>query len=123
MKLRTSHKFLSCLAFLLGTSLNLFSDSFKYNSFNNHGSVGLINMRTARFFDESSFGFIAYDGTPDQKITMTASPFDWFEASVFYTNIQGMPYPAFEEYQDYKDKGFNFKIRLKEEGKWPALAI
>ena len=91
---------------------NVSSDSFKFNTFNNHGSVGLINTPTARFFDESSFGFVAYDGSPDQKITMTAYPYDWFEASVFYTNIQGKPYPNFESYQDYKDKGFNFKIRI-----------
>jgi len=25
--------------------------------------------------------------------------------------------------QDYKDKGFNFKFRLKEEGLWPAIAV
>ena len=33
-----------------------------------------------------------------------------------------MPYPGFE-YQDYKDKGFNLKIRLKKEGSLPAIAI
>ena len=27
------------------------SDSFQYNSYNNHGVVGLINMPTARFYD------------------------------------------------------------------------
>ncbi len=80
-------------------------------------------MPSARFLDESSYGFMVYDGTPDQKIIATASPYDWFEASVFYTNIQDKPYPGFEQYQDYKDKGFNFKIRIKEEGKFPAIAI
>ena len=33
-----------------------------------------------------------------------------------------MPYPGFE-FQDYKDKGFNFKLRLKQEGILPAIAI
>ena len=107
---------------LIFTALNSFSDNFKNNIYNNHGSVGLINMPSARFFDESTFGITAYDGTPDQKITLTASPFDWLEASFFYTNIQGLPYPGYE-YQDYKDKGFNVKIRLKEQGIFPALAI
>lgn len=37
-------------------------------------------------------------------------------------NIQGKPWPGFE-YQDYKDKGFNLKIRLKKEGSLPAIAI
>ena len=58
---------------------------------------------------------------PDQKITMTSSPYDWFEASFFYTNIQGKPYPGYE-YQDYKDKGFNLKIRLKKGGKISSIS-
>ena len=103
------------------------ADSFSFNTFNNHGSIGLINMPTARFYGESSFGLTIYDGNPDQKITISSFPFDWLEASFFYTNIQDKPY-CFNELdpvcdQDYKDKGFNFKLRLKEEGIFPALAI
>jgi hypothetical protein len=98
------------------------SDSFDNNFYNNHGSVGLINIPTARFFDEEVHGITVYDGTPDQKITLTSNPYDWFEASFFYTNIQGKPYPGFE-YQDYKDKGFNLKVRIKQEGQLPAIAI
>ena len=115
-------KFLSLSLFLLCYPLKINSDSFIYNNYNNHGSVGLINMPTARFFDSSVYGVSVYDGSPDQKVTFTANPYDWLEASVFYTNIQGKPYPGFE-YQDYKDKGFNFKLRLKEEGKLPAIAV
>ena len=106
-------------AFLI---LPLSGDSFKYNSFNNHGSVGLINTPTARFYNEAVHGVTIYDGTPDQKITLTSNPYDWFEASFFYTNVQGLPYPGFE-YQDYKDKGFNVKFRLKQEGVLPAIAV
>lgn len=102
--------------------LPLISDSFQYNTYNNHGVVGLINIPTARSYEESSHGVTFYDGTPDQKITLTSSPYDWLEASFFYTNIQGKPYPGFE-YQDYKDKGFNMKLRLKEQGFFPAIAI
>ena len=98
------------------------SDNFEYNSFNNHGVVGLINMPSARIYNEASFGITLYDGEPDQKITFTSSPYDWLEASFFYTNLQGTPYGAGFD-GDYKDKGFNFKIRLKEEGVFPAVAI
>ena len=63
------------------------SDNFSYNSFNNHGAVGLINMPSARFYNESVFGVTLYEGEPDQKITFTASPYDWLEASVFYMNL------------------------------------
>jgi len=80
-------------------------------------------MPTARFFNSSVHGITIYDGTPDQKITFTSNPYDWLEASFFYTNIQGKPYPGSGFNQDYKDKGFNFKVRLKEEGVLPAVAV
>ena len=108
---------------LLVTFCNVsFADNFETNIYNNHGVVGLINTPTARFFDESVHGITFYDGTPDQKITLSSNPYDWMEASFFYTNIQGKPYPGYE-FQDYKDKGFNIKLRLKKEGILPAIAI
>ena len=46
---------------------------------------------------------------------------------LFYTNIQGKSYCRYSFdpvcKQDYKDKGFNFKFRVKEEGLWPAIAV
>lgn len=99
-----------------------YGDSFNNNFYNNHGVAGLINTPTARFFNEGVHGITVYDGTPDQKITLSSNPYDWLEASFFYTNIQGMPYPGYE-YQDYKDKGFNVKLRLKKEGLFPAIAV
>ena len=111
------------ITFLFFNINKVFTDSFSYNSFNNHGNVGLINMPTARFFNSSVHGITIYDGTPYQKITFTSNPYDWLEASFFYTNIQGKPYPGSGFNQDYKDKGFNFKVRLKEEGVLPAVAV
>ena len=103
------------------------ADSFNFNSYNNHGVVGLINMPTARLYDESVYGLTIYDGTPDQKITLTSNPFDWMEASFFYTNLQNRRYCELSYdpicKQDYKDKGFNLKLRLKEEGILPAIAL
>lgn len=113
--------------FLLVFSNYSISDSFIYNSYNNHGVVGLINMPSARFYDDGAFGINFYKGTPDQKITITSSPYDWMEASFFYTNIENKRYCESEVKafcrQDYKDKGFNFKLRVKEEGRFPAIAI
>lgn len=120
-------KFFFLFLILFISVQNIYSDSFIYNSFNNHGGIGLINMPTARFYEESSYGITYYEGSPDQKITMTSFPFNWLEASFFYTNIENKNYcnNEFDPVcnQDYKDKGFNFKIRLKEEGVLPALAI
>jgi len=116
-------KLLLLLFFIVSVS----ADSFNFNSYNNHGVVGLINMPTARLYDESVYGLTIYNGTPDQKITLTSNPFDWMEASFFYTNIQNRRYcqvsydPVCK--QDYKDKGFNLKLRLKEEGVLPAIAV
>ncbi len=126
-------KYISTCLFLIFLSQTIFTDSFNYNSFNNHGVVGLINMPTARFYDESSYGFTIYDGEPDQKFTMTSSPYDWMEASFFYTKIENRKYcgediynPLIDESycnQDAWDKGFNFKLRIKEEGSLPAIAV
>ena len=81
-------KYFSTFLLLLLCTQTVFSDSFTYNSFNNHGGLGLINMPTARFYDESSYGLTLYNGDPDQKITMTSFPYDWMEASFFYMNIE-----------------------------------
>jgi len=119
--------YFSIFLVLVFTIEDLYSDSFIYNSFNNHGVIGSINMPSARFYDEASYGITIYNGNPDQKITMTSFPYDWMEASFFYTNIKGKSYcdqsfdPVCE--QDYKDKGFNFKFRIKQEDLWPAFAI
>tara|TARA_E500000331_G_scaffold320470_1_gene333987 strand:- start:2098 stop:4053 length:1956 start_codon:yes stop_codon:yes gene_type:complete len=123
MKFYAHNFFKKCIfLFLFICAYQLTADSYENNVYNNHGSVGLVNIPSARFYDEGVHGITFYDGTPDQKITLTSNPYDWFEASFFYTNIQGKPYPGFE-YQDYKDKGFNVKLRIKEEGVLPAVAI
>ena len=103
---------------LFFTSEILFADSFKYNSYNNHGSIGLVNMPSARFLDESSYGITIFDGDPDQKITLTSSPFDWLEASFFYMNIPDLVSCREGQMETdiargYKDKGFNFKSKDK----------
>lgn len=114
-----SNLFLFCVIFFI----NFFkADSFDNNSYNNHGIIGVINTPSARFFEEGVHGITLYDGTPDQKITLSSNPYNWLEASFFYSNIQGLPYPGYE-YQDYKDKGFNLKVRIKDEGIFPAIAI
>ena len=114
--------FCAAIIFSTLTSNNVSSDSFQYNSYNNHGGLGLINLPSARFYDEGNFGFTLYDGNPDQKITFTSSPYSWLEASFFYMNIQEGGWAGALN-KDYKDKGFNLKLRLKEEGVLPAIAI
>ncbi len=108
-------------------SLQVSADSFDNNQYNNHGIVGLINTPTARSYDEGVHGVTIYGSDIDQKITITSNPYEWFEASVFYMNTELEPtcrgYGDEVFCQGYKDKGFNVKFRLKEEGVLPAIAI
>ena len=49
---------------------------------NNHGVVGLVNMPTARFFNESVYGITLHHIF--NKITLTSAPYDWMEASFLH---------------------------------------
>jgi hypothetical protein len=106
---------------------SIYSDSYEYNQYNNYGIVGTIHTPSARTFDEGVHGVTMYKGTPNQTVTLSASPFDWLEASFFYTNVQDRPYcydfSSETCLQDFKDKGFNLKLRLKKQGVFPAVAI
>ena len=107
--------------FIFFLSSAALADSIKFNTLNNSGVVGLINMPSARFFNEGSYGLTLYRGEPDRKITLTLMPYDWLEGSIFYTSITGKSYALYQ--QNYKDKGLNVKFRVKDEGNYPALAI
>ncbi len=121
----TIKNFLLVLIFFSFTTL---ADNFNYNLYNNHGIVGLINIPTARFYDEGVHGVSIYDSDTVQKITLSSNPYDWLEASFFYMNLPEVricrAYYNIETFcEGFKDKGFNFKLRLKEEGIFPAIAV
>lgn len=103
-------------------SLSVLSDSITYNTPNNHGIIGLINIPTARSYSSPATALTLYRGNPDRKITLAMNPYDWLEASFYYTSIKGRPYGGGFD-QDYKDKGFNAKFILNEQNSLPALAI
>ncbi len=128
MKKRPKHLIKKFLVLVSAIYINsIYSDSYEYNLYNNYGIVGTIHTPSARTFDEGVHGVTVYVGDPNQTVTLSASPFDWFEASFFYTNVQDRPYcydfTSEVCLQDFKDKGFNVKVRLKEQGKLPAIAI
>ena len=107
-------KFIIFLAF----SLSLFG--YSSADLNSHGVVGILNTPSARINEESTIALSIYRGTPDSKLILSATPFSWLEASLFYTDVSNKPYVAWNsdyifENQSYKDKGFNIKLRLKEE--------
>jgi len=129
MNINFSHLINKFLIFvsLVYTNSIYSSDSYQFNLYNNYGIVGTIHTPSARTFKEGVHGLTLYKGTPNQTVTLSASPFDWLEASFFYTNITDRPYcyDFTSEFclQDFKDKGFNVKARLKEQGVFPAVAL
>ena len=89
---------------------------------NNHGISGLINLPNAYFADAGNASMTIFRGEPDRKYSFTFSPTHWMEGGFYYSDITSKSYGGGYQ-QSYKDKGFNVKLKLKEQGKFPALAI
>ena len=104
-------------------SIYIYGDSFHFNIPNNNGVIGTINTPSARFYDAPAISFTAYRGIKDRKLTLSFYPYNWLDASLFYTSIKDEPYGNSIFTQDLKDKGFNLKLRLKKEDNFPAIAI
>ena len=111
---KTSLKLIPFLIFSLFTS----SETTK----NNHGISGIINLPNANFFEEGNASMTIFRGEPDRKYTFTFSPFNWMEGGFYYSDITGKEYGN-GYLQSYKDKGFNVKFKLKNQDKYPAIAL
>ena len=96
-------------------------------SISNYGTIGLLQNPSARFYNEGTlaFGWNAHE--PYKRGSLIAYPFNWFEASYQYTDLDNALYSAVPEFsgaQSYKDKSFDAKFRLIKEGPViPAIAI
>ena len=82
---------------------------FDQPSYSNYGTIGLIQMPSARLHKEGTIGFTWSHADPYLRGSIMGNPFDWFEASFFYTNVQDRPYcydfTSPTCLQDFKDKG------------------
>ena len=100
---------------------------FSDPSFSNYGTVGLLQLPTARMHPSGTIAFNWVDNDPYQRGSIIAYPFDWFEASYQYTDINNALYsnvPQFSGDQTYKDKSFDGKIRLfKEKMLIPEVSV
>ena len=86
-----------------------------FPSFSNYGTIGLIQMPTARTMDEGSLAFSWSNSDPYLRGSIIAYPFSWMEASYQYTDVNNALYsdsPAFSGNQTYKDKSFDVKIKF-----------
>ncbi len=81
---------------------------------NKFGLNGTVSLPNARLPQEGELSFQFYRGFPDRKLLLSASPYSWLQANIFYTDIAGKDYPGY--FQSYKDKGFSVKIGLLREG-------
>jgi hypothetical protein len=96
-------------------------------SISNYGTIGLLQNPSARFYDEGTLAFGWNANEPYKRGSLIAYPFDWFEASYQYTDLDNALYSAVPEFsgnQSYKDKSFDAKFRLIKEGPiTPAMAV
>ncbi|MAK16487.1 MAG: hypothetical protein CMQ70_00785 [Gammaproteobacteria bacterium] len=94
-----------------------------------NGITGVWNTPVASTPEAGNFA-VAYNYyDPDKRLILNFSPYDFLEVSLVYSSLENQPYVAygnpnyiFQE-QSYKDKAFNVKLKIKDEGKWPAIAI
>ena len=100
---------------------------FDSPSFSNYGTLGLIQNPTARFHEQGTLGLTWSHNDPYLRGSIMAYPFNWFEASFQYTDINNQLYSPFKNFsgnQSLKDKSFDAKFRLLREGRLtPQLAI
>jgi hypothetical protein len=95
-------------------------------SYSNYGTIGLLQMPSARFHKEGTIAFNWVNNEPYQRGSVLAYPFDWLEASFQYADINNALYSDVESFsgkQTYKDKGFSTKVRLLRESTYlPSIA-
>ncbi|KTA77455.1 YjbH domain-containing protein [Aeromonas hydrophila] len=91
------------------------------------GGVGLLQMPTARMAKTGEFSANYFDDDQYRRWSISAQPFDWFEATLRYTDVRTKKYSLYEDFsgdQTYKDKGMDFKFRLWQESNYlPQVSV
>ena len=114
--------------FVLSSTLHSDYSSYIYKdrlaSFNSFGQVGLIQTPTARTKGENSLHFVVNNNQMWKFGSLTATPFDWLEASYFYYRPRDLTWNGSGRRGEYLDKGFNVKFVYKPESQnIPSFAI
>lgn len=96
-------------------------------TYSNYGTIGLIQMPSARMQPAGTVGFTWTHAEPYLRGSIMGHPFDWFEASYQYTDVNNFLYSdsvAFSGKQSYKDKSFDAKFRIIKERQFiPQVAV
>ena len=94
---------------------------------NDFGGVGLLQTPTARFARDGQLTAGFNHVWPYDRYFVTLQALPWIETTLRYTSVANRLYsdvPDFSGGQSYKDRGFDFKVKLIDEGRIrPALAI
>jgi hypothetical protein len=124
---------IALMALLLSYSDSLFGSIQDYifpsqtPSFSNYGTVGLIQMPSARSLSTGTLAFTWTNNEPYLRGSIVAYPFDWLEASYQYTDVNNALYSnisSFSGSQTYKDKSFDAKFLLVNESNYlPSIAV
>jgi hypothetical protein len=92
-------------------------------SFNDFGTTGLVQMPNGRMAPEGEFTVGVSRTDPYTRYFVTSQVLPWLQATFRYTDIGYEPYGIVDT-QTYKDKSFDLKVRLVEEGPvWPEVAV
>lgn len=82
------------------------------------GGTGLMQMPNARLAREGEFSLSYRDNDQYRFYSTSIGLFPWLEGTVRYTDVRTRKYSSNEAFsgdQSYKDKSFDFKVRLWEE--------
>lgn len=95
-------------------------------SASNYGNTGIMEMPNARMMQEGQLRFSFSSSYPHEFTSLTASPFNWFEATYRYAEVKNQKYGpvSYSGNQSLKDKGFDIKALIIEESYYlPAVSV
>lgn len=91
------------------------------------GGVGLLQTPTARMAPEGELSLNYRDNDQYRYYSGSVQLFPWLETTLRYTDVRTRKYSSVEAFsgnQTYKDKAFDLKLRLWEEGYWlPQVSV
>ena len=73
---------------LVYSNINDYIYPFSNPSFSNYGTLGLLQMPSARMHEEGTLGFSWTNNDPYLRGSLVAYPFSWFEASYQYVDVK-----------------------------------
>ena len=96
-------------------------------SHSDFGGAGLLQTPTARMAPAGEISLNYRDNDQYRYYSGSMQLFPWLETTLRYTDVRTRKYSSVEAFsgeQSYKDKAFDLKVRLWEEGYWlPQVAI